>query len=84
MWATIVVQNDVGTPEHLQLLFNQRSIPIICKRSQHVAQWGFVMEDSFRGGTYKKNIIRTPNILAMSQRLLDTRDQYFNSSFCAP
>lgn len=34
--------------------------------------------------THKKKIISTPNILATSQRLPDTRDQYFSSSLCAP
>lgn len=34
--------------------------------------------------TYRKKIIKTPNILAINQRLLDTLDQYLSSSRCAP
>ena len=33
---------------------------------------------------YKGGHTKTPNILAMSQRLPETRDQYLSSSFCAP
>lgn len=41
-------------------------------------------QESAMGKTYKKKIIRTPNILAISHLLLDTRFQYLRSSRCAP
>lgn len=67
---------------HIPSLLRRGVYPAI--RTHNLTRVSMADRRERKGTAYRKNIIKTPNILAINHRLLDTRDQYFSSSFWAP